>query len=504
MSVEESAKHDRYVAGYMSAENRDLAARTRESVGVRRDGRQFPMELSVSKVETANGLLFTEIVRDISARKIAEADLNAAKKRAEESNVAKSQFLASMSHELRTPLHGVIGMIDLLCGTGLNSRQLRFADACRASARSLLALINDILDFSKIEAGKLVLESHEFELDQTVEDAVRLLGPRAREKGLELVCSIDSDACRTVRGDSTRLRQVLLNLIGNATKFTHRGEVIVRVTVESTNLQSIALRCEVVDTGIGIPADRMQELFREFSQVDSSTTRRFGGTGLGLAISKSLIEAMGGRIGVESREHAGSTFPSPSSFSGSLDGPREPAAPSDPALKVLSWRPTRHCRPAWWKQSAPGAWRRKPLGRGRRTAHRCGRRRSAVRPSTCYRRRRPVPDIQRPRVIRAVGGASTPRPNRMCYFSRRLRNQAPDLPPHGPSPDKPVCRSESLDAITACSCRVAGGSTELPSTRPLAVAAQGLSRAGGRILAEDNRINRVYAEEILRQAGRGL
>lgn len=132
MSVEESAKHDRYVAGYMSAENRDLAARTRESVGVRRDGRQFPMELSVSKVETASGLLFTEIVRDISARKIAEADLNAAKKRTEESNVAKSQFLASMSHELRTPLHGVIGMIDLLCGTGLNSRQLRFADACRA------------------------------------------------------------------------------------------------------------------------------------------------------------------------------------------------------------------------------------------------------------------------------------------------------------------------------------------------------------------------------------
>jgi signal transduction histidine kinase/CheY-like chemotaxis protein/HPt (histidine-containing phosphotransfer) domain-containing protein len=228
-------------------------------------------------------------------------------RRADEASRAKSQFLANMSHEIRTPMNGVMGMLELLGRSGLGARQSRLAETAHASAEALLQVINDILDFSKIEAGKLSLEHAEFDLRTVVEDVCDSLAARAHGRGLELACVVDPSLPTRVRGDAYRVRQILINLIGNAIKFTETGEVAVRVRRTSES-RSASYRFEVTDTGIGIPAVPVPSLFRSFVQVDESNTRRYGGTGLGLAICQNLTQAMGGTIGVQSAEGIGSTF----------------------------------------------------------------------------------------------------------------------------------------------------------------------------------------------------
>jgi PAS domain S-box-containing protein len=279
-----------------------------ELEALRKDGVRFPVEASIGAVSLDGKWNAVADVRDITQRKRDEAELITAKLAAEAASRAKSEFLANMSHEIRTPMNGVIGLTSLVLDTPLNKEQRQYLDGVMLSAEALLKIINDILDFSKIEAGRLELESADFDLRETMANTMQTLAVRAHQKGLELLYDVRAETPDALVGDPARLWQVLVNLVGNAIKFTHQGEVAVSVGVETLENDAACLKFTVSDTGIGIPANKQRTLFKPFSQGDSSMSRKYGGTGLGLAISAQIVEMMNGRIWFESELGKGSQF----------------------------------------------------------------------------------------------------------------------------------------------------------------------------------------------------
>jgi PAS domain S-box-containing protein len=309
------------------------------------DGEDLCVEVTFTPVEIGGKRVMMAEWHDLTQRKQSEAALIRARNEAQAADRAKSEFLANMSHEIRTPLNGVIGMTDLALETNLTIEQRDYLATAKISAESLLTIVNDILDFSKIEAGKLTLDPIEFRLRTKIESILKTLARRAHEKGLKLHCRFDSDAPDVLIADPDRLAQILVNLAGNAIKFTESGEVLVKVAVESRTDAVVTLLFGVIDRGIGIPTQKQARIFEPFTQADGSSTRRYGGTGLGLSISRQLVRMMGGRIWVESEPGMGSAFHFTARFelplqtAGLLElaraiGSTAPPEPS-PALRVL-------------------------------------------------------------------------------------------------------------------------------------------------------------------------
>jgi signal transduction histidine kinase/DNA-binding response OmpR family regulator len=459
----------------------------------------------------------TTEMRQISERtaEMMQARLSAETARtiAEDASRAKSEFLANMSHEIRTPLNGVIGMVDLLLSSGLDERQERYGRVARTSADSLLSLINAILDFSKIEAGKIELAETDFDLGLTVEDTIEMFAGRAGQKGIELAAHIDPILRPSVRGDQDRLRQILVNLVNNAIKFTDHGHVIVRVTRAGEDAASgtVTARFEVADSGIGIPQERMDRLFKSFSQVDSSTTREYGGTGLGLAISKQLVELMGGSIGVNSVHGQGSTFwfTIKLTRSASMPPPRTPSIDAR-HLRVLVVEDSAMHRQVLVEQLTSWGFSSTEAENGRNAVNcamassREGRPFDVIVIDHDLKDMSPTQAAEQIQQASHVNGHASPALMILTGFDDHADVQQPAPKGFCGSIPKPVRQSALFDTIMNGIARARGKSVHAPAaqTAPFASSQSADSKQRRRLLlVEDNEVNQMVAGEVLRLEG---
>jgi PAS domain S-box-containing protein len=424
-------------------------------------------------------------------------ELDRSRRLAEAATRAKGEFLANMSHEIRTPMNAIIGMTDLALGTALTPLQQDYLRTVKDSSEALLDLVNDILDFSKIEAGHVSLDKVPFDVRDTVENAVRLLAQRAHDKGLELVCHVRPDVPGTLVGDPGRLRQVLVNLVGNAVKFTEHGEVIVTVAVDHTAVDEVALKFTVADTGIGIASDQLWKIFGPFVQADQSTTRRYGGTGLGLTISTQLVELMGGRVWAESEPGKGSRFHFIGRFA--LQAQSSPKAPLDASalarvrVLVVDDNPTN--RRILEEMLAGWGMRPAAVDRAEAALDALQAALEAADPFRLVVTDALMPDVDGFALARSI--RQNPRLSSVPIIMLTSAGRALDAPAAvSACLTKPVKQSELLDAILTAS-----GSPAPGAAPPAAVRAQAPSRPLRMLVAEDNATNQRLVVALLSQWG---
>ena len=477
-----------------------------ESARMHKDGTPIDVSVILSPIKDTLGRLLgiSAIYRDITTKQLADAELVKAKEAAEAASRAKSTFLATMSHEIRTPMNGILGMTEVVLGSELTADQRDNLELVRISAESLLTVINDILDFSKIEAGKLEFESIPFDFRDSLDETMKTLGFRAQQKGLELVYDVRPDVPVALLGDPGRLRQILVNLVGNAMKFTERGEILVSADLESQTPDAVCLHFSVKDSGVGIPADKQEKIFEAFSQADGSMTRKYGGTGFGLTICRRLVEMMGGRVWVESQVGQGSTF----HFTMRSAVPpaiSEPAAPLHPEqlrdLPVLIVDDNSTNRRVLVEMLS--AWGMQPTAAegGRAALQALEIAKNAGRPFSLILLDGQMPEMDGFTLARQIQNhPEMVRSTIMMLTSADQLGDATLCRELGISAYlvKPVRQSDLLDTICKSMQQVSPELGEITATRNAQHSRPGPSRV---LVAEDNRVNQALARRLLEKRG---